>query len=256
MSEDSSTFRLKLPSAEYFAGLVKAISAVLDEGSFMADENGLSLVGMDPAHVSMVSFSMGKEAAEEFVCRKPVEMRVNITELLKILKRAGDEQLTLEYDENSRKLKITFSNPSARKERTFTMSTIEGTGGSTPVPKLSFEAKCRLETSSFYEAVNDAALVSDYTRITITPQAVVISSKSDVGTHQTKLEKDGSLVYEISAEKEASASFSLTFLDKIMSASKSLSDEVTLELSTNKPLKISFPITAGKIEFLIAPRIE
>ncbi|MDW7978682.1 MAG: hypothetical protein RMH74_07755, partial [Candidatus Caldarchaeum sp.] len=69
-------------------------------------------------------------------------------------------------------------------------------------------------------------------------------------------EKEGSLVYEISTEKEVSASFSLTYLEKIMSSSKSLSNETGIELSTNRPIKLSFPITAGKIEFLIAPRMD
>ncbi|MEM4573416.1 MAG: hypothetical protein QXF45_02605 [Candidatus Caldarchaeum sp.] len=41
-----------------------------------------------------------------------------------------------------------------------------------------------------------------------------------------------------------------------MSSSKSLSDETEIELSNNKPIKLSFPITGGKIEFLIAPRLE
>ncbi|MEM4287923.1 MAG: proliferating cell nuclear antigen (pcna) [Candidatus Caldarchaeum sp.] len=256
MGETASGFRLKLPSADYFASLVRAISAVVDEGSFMADQESLRLTAMDPAHVSLVNFVLGREAAEEYACEKPVEIRVNITELLKFLKRAGNESLTLDYEDNAKKLKLVFENTAARKLRTFTLSTLESAGGASPVPKLSFEAKCRVETSAFYEAVSDAALVSDYTRITITPTSLIISSKSDVGSHQTKLEKDGSLVYEISASKEVSASFSLTYLEKIMSSSKSLSNETGLELSTNKPIKLSFPITAGRIEFLIAPRLE
>ncbi len=256
MAETSPVFRLKLPSAEYFSALVKAISSVVDEGSFTADSEGLKLTGMDPAHVSLVNFVLNKEAAEEYVCEKTVEIRVNISDLLKFLKRAGDESLMLEYDEQSRRLKLVFTNPTARKERVFTLPTLESSAGPTPVPKLTFEAGCRVATQAFYEAIEDAALVSDYTRLTIYPQAVILTSKSDVGTHQTKLEKDGSLVYEITADKEVSASFSLTYLDKIVSASKSISDETRLDLSTNKPVKITMPITAGKLEFLIAPRLE
>ncbi|MCS7137599.1 MAG: proliferating cell nuclear antigen (pcna), partial [Candidatus Caldarchaeum sp.] len=250
MSESTTPFRLKLPSADYFSGLVKAISSVVDEGSFTADKDSLRLTGMDPAHVSMVNFSLGRDAAEEYVCEKTTEIRLNITELLKFLRRAGNESLTLEYDENTRKLRIVLANTSARKERTFVMNTLESVSSPTPVPRLTFDAKCRVETSAFYEAINDASLVSDYTKITITPSYLLISSKSDVGVNQTKLEKEGSLVYEISTEKEVSASFSLTYLEKIMSSSKSLSNETGIELSTNRPIKLSFPITAGKIEFL------
>ncbi|MEM0383549.1 MAG: proliferating cell nuclear antigen (pcna) [Candidatus Caldarchaeum sp.] len=256
MTESSTPFRMRLPSADYFAGLVKAISAVVDEGSFTADKESLKLVGMDPAHVSMVNFVLGRDAAEEYSCEQPTEIRLNIPELLKFLKRAGSESLTLEYDETARKLRLVLSNATARKERTFVLNTLESASSPTPVPRLSFEARCRVDTSAFYEAVNDAALVSDYTRITITPNYLMLSSKSDLGLNQTKLEKDGSLVHEISTDKEVSASFSLTYLEKIVSSSRQLSAETGIELSTNKPIKLAFPITAGKIEFLIAPRME
>lgn len=256
MTESSASFRLKLPSADYFASLVKAISSVVDEGSFMADGESLKLTGMDPAHVSMVNFVLSREAAEEYFCEKPLEIKVNISELLKFLKRAGNESLSIEYDEEKKKLRLVFTNQAARKERTFVLSTLEPGAGPTPVPKLSFEAKCRVDTAAFYEAVDDASLVSDYARITITSDELIVSSKSDLQTHRSRFEKDGSLVHEIKAEKEVSASFSLTYLEKIVSSSKPLSDETEIELSNNKPIKLSFPITGGKIEFLIAPRLE
>ena len=31
---------------------------------------------------------------------------------------------------------------------------------------------------------------------------------------------------------------------------------MTMELTTNKPIKLGFPIPSGKLEYLIAPRIE
>ncbi|BAJ51084.1 proliferating cell nuclear antigen PCNA [Candidatus Caldarchaeum subterraneum] len=256
MSESQPTFKLTLPSADYFASIVKAISAVVDEGSFTADSESLKLTGMDPAHVSLVNFVFNREAAEEYVCEKPVEIKVNISSLYKFLKRAGNESLTIEYDEDNKRLTIVFVNTAARKERRFVMSTLEPGAGPTPIPKLTFDAKCRVDTAAFYEAVDDATIVSDYARIIIRPNELVISSKSDVQTHVTRLEKDGSLVHEISTDKEVSASFSLAYLEKIMSASKTLSDETGIELSTNKPIKLSFPLTGGKIEFLIAPRLE
>jgi proliferating cell nuclear antigen len=250
------SFNMKLPAAEFFADIVKAISSVVDEGTFIVDENGIRLTAMDPAHISLVSFELQKSAAEEYVCRKPVEISVSIAELLKFLRRAGRESLTLEYDDEKRRLALVFADQSGSKIRTFTLNALETTTGKAPIPNLSFEASCRLDVAAFYEAVSDAVLVSDYTRITISPDAVTLSSKGDLGTHQTRLAKGGIAVHGIETEKEVSATFSLTYLDKIASSSKSLSDEVGLALSTNKPIKLSFPIPSGKLEFLIAPRIE
>ncbi|MEM4416989.1 MAG: proliferating cell nuclear antigen (pcna) [Nitrososphaerota archaeon] len=250
------SFRMKLPTADFFADIVKAISSVVDEGTFIVDENAIRLTSMDPAHISLVSFELQKSAAEEYVCEKPIEISVSIAELLKFLRRAGRETLTLEYDEEKRRLALIFADQAGGKIRTFTLNALETTIGKTPIPSLSFEASCRLNAAAFYEAVSDATLVSDYTRITISSDAVTLSSKGDLGTHQTKLAKGGTVVYSIETEREVSATFSLTYLDKIVSSSKSLSDEIGLALSTNKPIKLSFPIPSGKLEFLIAPRIE
>jgi hypothetical protein len=37
---------------------------------------------------------------------------------------------------------------------------------------------------------------------------------------------------------------------------KDLSEETGIQLSTNKPIKLSFTLPAGRLEYLIAPRLE
>jgi proliferating cell nuclear antigen len=250
------SFRMRLPAADFFADIVKAISAVVDEGTFTVDENSIKLTSMDPAHISLVSFELEKSAAEEYSCTRQTDISVSIAELLKFLRRAGRESLTLEYDDEKRRLGLVFSDPSGGKVRSFTLNALETVAGKTPVPNLSFEARCRLSVAAFSEAVSDAALVSDYTRITISPDNIILSSRGELGTHETRLSKGGPAVYEIEADKDVSATFSLTYLDKIVSSSKSLSEEMQLALSTSKPIKLSFPIPSGRLEFLIAPRVE
>jgi hypothetical protein len=34
------------------------------------------------------------------------------------------------------------------------------------------------------------------------------------------------------------------------------SDDVEIRLSTNRPIKLSFPITYGRLEYLVAPRMD
>ncbi len=250
------SFRMRLPAADFFADIVKAISAVVDEGTFTVDENSIKLTSMDPAHISLVSFELEKSAAEEYSCARQTDISVSIAELLKFLRRAGRESLTLEYDEEKRRLGLVFSDPSGGKVRSFTLNALETVAGKSPVPNLTFEARCRLSVAAFSEAVSDAALVSDYTRIVITADNIILSSRGELGTHETRLSKNGPAVYEIEAAKDVSATFSLTYLDKIVSSSKSLSDEMHLALSSNKPIKLSFPIQSGRLEFLIAPRVE
>jgi len=246
---------MRLPSAEHFAHLIRAVSAVVEEGTFTIDENSMRLSSMDPAHISLVNFELSKAATEEFRCAQALELTVSVSELQKFLRRAGKaDSLNLEYDAEKKRLSITLATPST--ERIFTLNVLETVAGKTTAPKLTFEAKARVNADILSEAIDDASLVSDYVKVTIAAEAVILSSKGELGTHQTRLAKGGSAVYEITTDKEVSAFFSLNYLDRIIKPSKALSEEVSLELSENRPLKLFFPIQSGKLEFLIAPRVE
>jgi len=248
---------MRLPSADLFADLMKAVSAVVEEGTFIIDESSIRLTSMDPAHISLVNFELNKAATEEFSCSQTLEMTVSISELLKFVKRAKkNEALTLEYDAEKKRLEITLANPAASTERSFTLNVLETVTGKTATPSLTFEAKSRVNADALADAIDDAALVSDYTKITIAPDSVALSSKGELGTQQTKFTKGGTAVYEITTDKEVSAYFSLNYLERIVKPSKALSEEVSIELSNNRPIKLTFPVPSGRLEFLIAPRIE
>ena len=252
------SFNLRLPNAEYFTDLMKAVSAVVDEGTFKIDEQAMRLVSMDPAHISLVDFELPREAAEEYEASGELELTINIAELIKFLRRAKKaESLALSYEDEHRKLTITLIDTTASRERSFQLNTLEPTGGSRSAsPRLTFDAKARISTKALWEAIEDADIVADSMRISIQPEQVVFTARGEMGTVQNKLSRQGALLFELEVEKEASASFSLTYLEKIVKSAKDLSDEVLLMLSTDKPIKLAFPMPAGKLEYLIAPRLE
>ena len=251
------SFRMRLPSADYFSDLMKAVQAVVDEGTFKIDQEGMKLIAMDPAHISLVDFELSSSAAEEYVCEGELQMTISISELMKFLKRAKKgESLTLSYDEGAKKLELTLVDATGSREKIFTLNTLETVEARSVTPRLSFDAKARVGVDAVKDAVRDSGVVSDYVKITIKPDAVIFLAKGELGTVQTKLSKMGAAVYEIEADEEVWAHFSINYLDKIVKPASSLSDEVVMQLSKNKPIKLSFPIPSGRLEYLIAPRIE
>jgi len=248
---------MRLPSADYFSDLMKAVQAVVDEGTFKIDQEGMKLIAMDPAHISLVDFELSSSAAEEYVCEGELQMTISISELMKFLKRAKKgESLTLSYDEGAKKLELTLVDATGSREKIFTLNALETVEARSVTPRLSFDAKARVSVDAVKDAVRDSGVVSDYVKVTINPEAVVFLAKGELGTVQTKLSKMGAAVYEIEADKEVWAHFSINYLDKIVKPASSLSDEVVMQLSTNKPIKLSFPTPSGRLEYLIAPRIE
>jgi len=250
-------FKMVLPSAEYFAKLMKAVSSVTDEGTFKISANGIGLISMDPAHISLVDFMLSKEAMESFEFGSETEITVSISDLMKLLKRAKrGESLELLYNPDEKRLTLRLVDEPGSRERIFQINTLETVSKPPNIPKLNFEATARISYNSMAEAIRDASVASDYVKIVLTPEHVIFVAKSEFGGAETKLLKGGASVFEISAEKEVSASFSINYLDKIVKGTSRISDEVILQLSTNKPIKMGFPIPSGKLEFLVAPRIE
>ena len=91
-------FKAVVQDAKIWKNLLTAISTLIEEADFNTTENGLKLRSMDPSHVAMVDFEWSKEAFEEYVCDKSTNIRVNITTMLKLLRRSKSEE-SLEISE-------------------------------------------------------------------------------------------------------------------------------------------------------------
>ena len=151
---------MRLPSADYFSDLMKAVQAVVDEGTFKISQDGMRLIAMDPAHISLVDFELSSSAAEEYVCEGELQMTISISELMKFLKRAKKgESLTLSYDEDAKKLELTLVDATGSREKIFTLNTLETVEARSVTPRLSFDAKARVSVDAVKDAVRDLSLI-------------------------------------------------------------------------------------------------
>ena len=211
------SFRMRLPSADYFSDLMKAIQAVADEGTFKITSEGMKLVAMDPAHISLVDFELSSSAAEEYECEGELQMTVSLSELLKLLKHTkSGESLTLSYSEGDRKLQLILVDATGSKQRVFTFNTLETVETRSVTPRLSFDAKARISSAAVKDAIRDCKALSDYIKVTINPEEVVLSAKGELGGAEIKFSKTGASIYEIETDKEVWAHFSINYLEKIV----------------------------------------
>ena len=85
-------FTLKVADARLLRDMVTAISILVDEATFKIEPDGLKLRAMDPSCVAMIDFEWSKSVFEEYVSGEPTKMCINISELLKLLKRASKDE--------------------------------------------------------------------------------------------------------------------------------------------------------------------
>jgi proliferating cell nuclear antigen len=248
-------FKLKVADAKQLRDMITSISILVDEATFKLDAEGIKLRAMDPSRVAMIDFEWPKTIFEEYTCTEPTKMCINITELLKLLKRAGKgETLELSIDEKTGKLQIAIAGKYARN---FTMPTLEASEEEVPTPKITFNAKIKATTEGLSQAIEDAQLVSDHVRIEADPEKVVFNAAGDLMGATITLQKGSDTLLELDAKEPQKATFSLSYLTEIIKTASATSDIATLEFSSDMPIKLDFQqAKEGKLTFYLAPRIE
>jgi proliferating cell nuclear antigen len=248
-------FKAVVQDAKIWKNLLTAISTLIEEADFNTSEDGLKLRSMDPSHVAMVDFEWSKEAFEEYVCDKPTNIRVNITTMLKLLRRSkSEESLEISYDEERKKVDLTLRGKILKK---FTMPTLESVEEEVPTPKLSFNARVKLMSETLKEIVEDSETVSDNISFKAKEDKLFVKASSELSNVGMELSKTDGALLELDIKEDSDATFNLNYFGEMVKAGSATSEVATIEFSTNMPIRLEFEMSQqGKLMYYLAPRIE
>ena len=248
-------FKAKMADAKLLKDMMGAISILVDEATFDLTPEGIKLRAMDPSRVAMVDFEWPKAVFDEYLCDENMKMCINISEMLKLLRRTGkDESVELSLDDKTGKLKIAIK---GTYSRTFNMPTLEAMDEEVPTPKVTFNVSAKTTTQGLREAIEDASLVSDHVRIEANDDKITMNASGDIMGANIEFTKGDDVLLEMTAKEASKATFSLSYLSEIVKASVPTSEIVMIEFSTDMPIKLDFQQEKdGKLKFFLAPRIE
>ena len=235
--------------------MITAISTLIDEATFDINPDGIKLRAMDPSRVAMVDFEWPKTVFDEYTCSEPMKLCINISEMLKLLRRTGkDETVELSLDEKTGRLQMTIR---GRYMRSFNMPTLEAVEEEVPTPKVAFNVRAKTTTDGLSQAIEDANLVSDHVRLEIDKEKMVMRATGDLMGATIEMKKGSDALLELEAKEPSKATFSLSYLSEIVKASAATSDIAIIEFSTDMPIRLDFQQPKeGKLTFYLAPRIE
>ena len=106
-------FYAKLKEGNLLKKLIESIKDLVTDINLDITGSGISLQAMDSSHVALVTLLLKYDGFEDFRCDKQMTLGVNITQLSKIMKCAGnDDTIILRAEEEPNFLNITFENTS------------------------------------------------------------------------------------------------------------------------------------------------
>jgi proliferating cell nuclear antigen len=227
-------FKIKVADAKLLRDMITSISILVDEATFKIEPEGLKLRAMDPSRVAMVDFEWPKTVFDEYICSEQTKMCINISELLKLLKRAGKgETVELGLDEKTGRLQVKIV---GKYTRSFTMPTLEASEEEVPTPKLTFNVKVKATTEGLSQAIEDAQLVSDHVKVEADQEKLGLNASGDLMGAEITLLKGSDTILDLEAKEPSKATFSLSYLSEIIKAASATSDIATLEFSSDMPI--------------------
>lgn len=235
----------KLENPKFFSEVISIISELVSEVKLKFDETGMSIIAVDNANVSMVSFKMPKESFSEYRAQREV-IGINLDNLKAVLRRTKSSgSMTLESEENMLNIKILD-----KVKRNFSIAMIDVDSEDKKVPQLEFMSQIQLAPSEFSEVIEDCLVVSDVCSFIAEPERFIVEAS---GLNSARIEFSSDEIKIISGKSKAK--YSLEYLQKFMKAGK-ISDKVIINFSTNDPVKVDFRQENFEMSFILAPRVD
>ncbi|MDQ3868712.1 MAG: hypothetical protein M3250_04035, partial [Thermoproteota archaeon] len=156
----------------------------------------------------------------------------------------------------------------------YKMRLIESTGNvSSPLPQMTFNSKIIIGIAALDKILNDVGVISEKITIDTSSNSVsnnkttaIFSGNSDRGEARIIMQSDNDdknkveSLQEITAKENSKSTYNIDFISKIIRAigNQSSSNLVTIEYSSNKPLRLEFLLLSGmvRIQFYLAPRVQ
>ena len=223
-------FSAKTSGSEEWKAVISAISTLVEEATFEATVEGISFRGMDPSHVALIDISWPNTAFEKYECDGDIKFGVRIDEFSKLIKRA-DKSNAIEINiSDDNMLLVTIG-----KNKKYKMRLIESSASDTPLPKIPYDTKLSLTSSSFDKVLGDVQVVSDYLTVDATELQAEFSGKGDSGEVNIVLEKSKDELTELDVKADSSGTYSLEYLNPIVKAVGSSVETITCCLLYTSP---------------------
>ena len=112
---------LRLVQGSLFKKIIEAIKDLVTDANFDCSSSGFSMQAMDSSHVALVALLLRSEGFEHYRCDRNISMGVNLNNMSKMLKCAGnDDIITIKADDGSDTITLMFETPS-KKIQTHTL---------------------------------------------------------------------------------------------------------------------------------------
>ena len=241
--------RLAYPDAKSFQSMMETLSKIVDEAVMTVKDDGVIIRALDPAHVAMIEINLPPDIFLEYEVEGEAKVGFNVTNIAKIVKR-GKKGDKVEIEATDDRVTWTIAGAAIKRYKLLNLDVPEP-----EIPQAEFEFKARvaLIVDAFKNALRDAETVGDTVELEADEEKLVIRGKG-AALAETEITRDKPAVIDFQVEEPSRAAYSIDYLKHVLALTK-VADTVTIEFSSDAPLRLQFSLPAGgRVTYLLAPK--
>lgn len=229
---------------------VEVISTLVSEVKLSISKDGIEVKAVDPSHVAMLVLKLKNSVFEEFT-GEPTEIGVDVEKIKEVLRlsKPGD-LIDLQYDGGKNRLVVNVGKVTRH------MSVVDPAGITDPkVPNVSPPGLAVVKMDELRQGIRGSESISDHVTLILEPNGFTMHSEGETDKVDLHIPKEG--LTKLEAKEAVRSMYPLDFFSSMVKSITS-SEEATLHIGNEYPLKIEFALAGGRGEgrFLLAPRVE
>lgn len=255
-------FEARLTQGSLLKKVLEAIKDLVTEANFDCAASGFSLQAMDSSHVSLVALNLRADGFEHYRCDRGLSMGMNLTNMAKMLKCAGnDDIITMKAEDAGDAVSFMFESPNQERIADFELKLMDIDAEQLGIPDTDYAASVKMPSAEFKRIVSELSTIGDTVIISVTKDGVKFSTSGDIGSANVTCRQNTSVDKQdeatvIDLQEPVTLTFALRYLNSFAKATP-LSPTVSLSMSKELPVVVEYRIAdMGHIRFYLAPKIE
>ncbi|KAF5729902.1 hypothetical protein HS088_TW20G00269 [Tripterygium wilfordii] len=173
-------FEIKLVQGWLLKRAVEAIKDLVTYAELMCSSTDFSLNAVDSNYSAFVSLLLGSNSFEDYNCEKSVCLGVNMNNLSRVLKFAGNDDIVIvEGDDDMDDMCLVFQSPGGDKTTSINMHLMDIHGHSYAIPDYDYDVVIRMSSSVFASICRNLAEINDTVLISVTKEGAMFSTSGE-----------------------------------------------------------------------------
>lgn len=249
----------KTVQSNAFKCLFEVLKEILHDVSIQFDAESMRIMTVDGSHVALVHLRLDAKNFEEYVCTTPMHVGVNMLNLYKLLKVAGNND-TISFsiaDSDASELAIKIENNERRSHTEFKLKLLDVDIEELNMPDIEFDSIITLPSAYFQRMCKDMNNISELMTIRSRQSELVLSCTGDFASQETCIKDSmNDSMFQAKSDEVVEGTYMLKYLI-LFNKSSSLSNTMEIYMRKDYPLIMKYQVAnLGELRFCLASKIE